>query len=241
MFFYSKIKLKSIIPEGFTDIHSHVLYGIDDGSKSLDDSVSIIKKFQDLGINKIVTTPHVMAGVWPNTKADILLKLDELRKKLIKEGIHNFFVDAAAEYMLDENFIKLLEKKELLTIQGNKILIEMSYISAPSNLFEIIFHIQLLGFIPVLAHPERYNYYHKETSNYNRLLRSGVLFQLNLLSLSRFYGSMVQKTAVYLLENNMYSYVGTDAHNVTHLNYDDIYLSKKHSLSLQEVLKKNCF
>jgi len=222
------------------DIHSHVLPGIDDGAKTLDESVSMIKRFQELGINKIVTTPHIMGGVWPNSKVEILNKLSGLKKKLLKEGINNFWVEAAAEYMLDENFIELLEKKDLLTIDGNKLLLEMSYINAPSNLFEIIFDIQVLGFIPVLAHPERYNYYHLEKSKYNRLLRSGVLFQLNLLSLSRYYGSKVQKTALYLLENNMYSFVGTDAHNIKHLKYENIYLSKKHSSMLEGLLQKNC-
>ena len=111
-----KINLKHLIPSGFTDIHSHILPGIDDGAKTIDDSISLIKKFIDLGIHKIITTPHVMEGVWPNSRDVILTKLDEVKKRLQKDQITGFSIDAAAEYMLDDNFVKLLKKGDVLAL-----------------------------------------------------------------------------------------------------------------------------
>ena len=87
-----------MVPKGFTDIHSHVLPGIDDGAKTMDDTIALIKKFQELGIHKIITTPHVMGGVWPNSTEVITSKLQEVKKRLQKEGILKFNIEAAAVY-----------------------------------------------------------------------------------------------------------------------------------------------
>ena len=226
-----------MVPKGFTDIHSHVLPGIDDGAKTMDDTIALIKKFQELGIHKIITTPHVMGGVWHNSTEVITSKLQEVKKRLQKEGILKFNIEAAAEYMLDENFIELLEQKDLLPIKDNKVLVEMSYLNPPSNLFDTLFAMQIAGFKPVLAHPERYKFYHMDKSKYADIKRAGVLFQLNLLALTKHYGIAVQKTALYLLEKNMYNYVATDAHHLRHLENMNFVLSKKHSLLLEDLLR----
>lgn len=225
-----------MVPKGFTDIHSHVLPGIDDGAKTMDASIALIKKFQELGIHKIITTPHVMGGVWPNSTEVIISKLQELKKRLQEEGVMEFSIEAAAEYMLDENFTELLEKKDLLPIKGNKVLVEMSYLDPPSNLFDTLFAMQIAGYKPVLAHPERYSFYHMDKSKYADLKRAGALFQLNLLALTKYYGLPVQKTALYLLEKNMYDYVATDAHHLRHLENMNFVLSKKHRLLLEGLL-----
>ena len=237
MFFRKTINLKTLVPKGFTDIHSHVLPGIDDGAKTMDDSIALIKKFQELGIHKIITTPHVMGGVWPNSTVVIKSKLQEVKERLQEEGITEFSIEAAAEYMLDENFIELLEKKDLLPVKENKILVEMSYLNPPSNLFDTMFAMQIAGYKPVLAHPERYNFYHMDKAKYSDLKRAGVLFQLNLLALTKYYGLPVQKTALYLLEKNMYNCVGTDAHHLRHLESMNFVLSKKHRLLLEGLLR----
>ena len=216
IFFRRKHYLKNIIPSGYTDIHSHILPGIDDGARTLDDSINLIKKFIELGIYKIITTPHVMGGVWQNSSSLILDKLKKVKKELMTQGITEFSLECAAEYMLDENFNELLEKNDLLPIFKNKILVEMSYLSAPYNLYDTMFKIKVKGYEPLLAHPERYNFYHN-TSKFSDLKRLGVLFQLNLLSLTNYYGKSVQKVALNLLERNMYNFIGTDAHNLNHL------------------------
>ena len=239
LFFRNKTNINSLIPSDFTDVHSHVLPGIDDGAKTIDDSIEMIKKFQELGINKIITTPHVMGGVWPNSSSVILNKLGVLKTKLKTLGVNDFTLEAAAEYMLDDNFIELLEKKDILTIKENKILIELSYLNSPRNLFDTIFNVQIKGYIPILAHPERYKYYHKDKSKYTDLIRSGALFQLNLLSLTSYYGVGVQRVAFYLLENDMYSFVGTDAHQTKHLENRSILLSKKHMILLEKLMNQN--
>ena len=237
LFFRKKINLKNFVPTGYTDIHSHVLPGIDDGAKTIDDSITLIKKFIEMGIHKIVTTPHVMGDVWPNSKDVILGKLQKVKKRLQKEGMTEFSIEAAAEYMLDENFAKLLEKKDLLPIKDNKILVEMSYLSPPSNLFDTLFAIQIAGYKPVIAHPERYNFYHMDKSKYADLKHAGALFQLNLLSLTTYYGVPVQKMALYLLEQNMYNCVGTDAHHLRHLENMNFMLSKKNRLLLRTLME----
>ena len=139
--------------------------------------------------------------------------------------------------MLDENFIELLEQKDLLPIKDNKVLVEMSYLNPPSNLFDTLFAMQIAGFKPVLAHPERYNFYHMDKAKYADLKQAGALFQLNLLSLTRYYGVPVQKIALYLLEQNMYNCVGTDAHHLRHLENMNFVLSKKQSLLLEGLLR----
>ena len=239
LFFNKKRNLKMFIPSGYIDFHSHVLPGIDDGAKTIDDSITIIKEFIKLGIHNIITTPHVMGGVWPNSTEIILSKLEEVKKKLELEGIKEFKIKAAAEYMLDDNFKELIEKKDLLPVKDNKILVEMSYMNPPSNLFEILFTMQIAGYKPLLAHPERYNFYHFEKSKYSDLKNAGTLFQLNLLSLTKYYGDAVQKIALYLLEKNMYDCVGTDVHHVKHLEHMNFVLSKKYRLLLENLMVNN--
>ena len=237
LLFRSKINLKSLLPVGYTDIHSHVLPGIDDGAKTMDDSILLIKTFQKLGIHEIITTPHVMGGVWPNSTEVITSKLLEVKKRLKEEEMTEFSIGAAAEYMIDENFIELLEKKDLLPIKDNKILVEMSYLNPPSNLFDTLFAMQIADYKPVLAHPERYNFYHLDKSKYSDLKSAGALFQLNLLALTKYYGLPVQKTALYLLEKKMYNYVATDAHHLRHLENMNFVLSKKHRLLLEDLFR----
>lgn len=238
LLFRSKINLKTLLPKGYIDIHSHVLPGLDDGAKNMEDSINMIKKFQELGVHKIITTPHVISGVWPNSSEVILNKLYEVKKRLQYEGITKFSIEAAAEYMLDDNFIELLKTKKLLPIKENKILVEMSYLNPPFNLFDILFRMQIAGYNPILAHPERYNFYHMDKTKFNDLKSAGALFQLNLLALTKYYGIPVQKTALYLLEKNMYNYVGTDAHHIRHLENMNFLLSKKHRLLLECLIER---
>ncbi len=218
-FFKKKIiPFQKLFPNGFNDIHSHLLPNIDDGATSIKNSIELIQHFKDLGIKQFTTTPHILGDVWPNTPETINNKLVLLKNELAKQQITDVEISAAAEYMLDEKFMKLLAQKELLTLKDNYILVELSYINHPENLFEIIFEIQTQGYKPILAHPERYFYYHQKFNIYSKLKESGCFFQLNLLSLTKYYGRDVFKVASELLKNNMIDFLGTDVHHINHIN-----------------------
>lgn len=219
MFFLKKkaIPLNHFFTDDFVDIHSHLLPGIDDGAKNIDNSLELILKMYSYGIKNFITTPHVLGDVYPNSSETIKQKLNEVRKALKEKGYLDIKINAAAEYMMDEQFSKRLEKEDILTLKDNYILVEMSYFNAPINLYEILFEIQLKGYKPVLAHPERYNFYHNDIDNYYKLKKAGCLFQLNLLSLTEQYGKNVQKVSNELLKQNLYDFVGSDTHHQHHL------------------------
>ncbi|CAL2102149.1 Histidinol phosphatase [Tenacibaculum sp. 190130A14a] len=220
MLFFKKkeIPLKELFPDKFIDIHSHLLPGIDDGAKSMENTVELISKMYSYGIKNFVTTPHVLGDVYPNSSTLINDKLQEVKNELLSRGLKDIHIRAAAEYMMDERFVGLLKDNDILTIKDNYILVEMSYFSAPYNLYDILFEIQLKGYKPILAHPERYNFYHDDFNNYYKLKKAGCLFQLNLLSLTEQYGKGVQKSAQRLIKENLYDFVGTDTHHMKHLS-----------------------
>lgn len=219
MLFFKKKKtpLNKLFPQGFVDIHSHLLPGIDDGAKDLETSIALIQKMSSYGIKNFITTPHILGDVYPNTPEIINSKLKEVTDELKRRSLLDISISAAAEYMMDEKFIELIEKEQLLTLKDNLVLVEMSYFSPPINLYEILFQLQLKGYKPILAHPERYNSYHTNIENYYKLKRAGCLFQLNLLSLTEYYGKHVQKITQKLLKENLYDFVGTDTHHENHL------------------------
>lgn len=214
----NKIAETPLFSNKYVDIHSHLLPGIDDGSKNLDETVALIKKMQGLGIQHFILTPHVMEGVWENSSEDIVKKLKELKAHLKSSGIGVGKMEVAAEYMLDNNFATLLQTEKLRCLKDNKVLVEMSYSNPPINLYDLLFDIQVAGYQPILAHPERYGVYHNNFDEYYKLKEAGCLFQMNLLSLSTYYGKGVQKTAKKLIKNELIDFVGTDTHHQRHLN-----------------------
>lgn len=217
MFFSKKKTIQADLSWLHTDMHSHLLPGIDDGSPDLSSSIELIKGFADLGYKKIITTPHILWEVYPNTKQIIESKLEEVKKALAENNI-NIQLHAAAEYFLDDHFAaELKNKTPLLTISGNKVLVEFSMMSMPMDVQEILFQMQMQNYQPVLAHPERYTYLMRRTEVFDELKNAGCWFQLNLLSLSRYYGESVQQLADYLLKKNYYDLAGTDLHHEKHL------------------------
>lgn len=241
MIFFKKreIPLIDFFPKDFVDIHSHLLPGIDDGAKNLEDSLNLIERMVSFGINNFITTPHILGDLYPNTPEIIQEKLTSLQDKLTEKGFKNISIKAAAEYMMDEQFAVLLEKGNLLTLKDNLILVEMSYFSPPRNIFELLFEIQMKGFKPILAHPERYFSYHNDFNSYYKLKNAGCLFQLNLLSLTPQYGKTVQKTAKILLEKDLYDFVGTDTHHQQHLDLLQKIGTKNNQKLLQKLMIKN--
>jgi tyrosine-protein phosphatase YwqE len=221
------------------DIHSHLLPGIDDGAKDMDTSIALLLKMASYGIKNFITTPHVLGSVYPNSSEVIRQQLAAVKKELEKREIKGISIQAAAEYMLDEEFSALLDQKDILVLKDNYILVEMSYFSAPINLYELLFKIQLKGYKPVLAHPERYNFYHTDFKSYYKLKQAGCLFQLNLLSLTDQYGKGVQKTSEKLLKENLYDFVGTDTHHQNHLELLPKIGTKKTLEKIKHLLNNN--
>jgi protein-tyrosine phosphatase len=219
MFFFKKkqIPLHQFFPEGFVDIHSHLLPGIDDGAKEMNETIALLQKMSSYGIKHFITTPHVLGNVYPNTPKIIKQQLQLVQDELFKRNLTDLFIQAAAEYMIDERFIEILEKEQLLTLKDNLVLVEMSYYSPPLQLYDVLFQLQLKGYKPILAHPERYFSYHHDFQSYYKLKNAGCLFQLNLLSLTEHYGKYVQNITKKLLQENLYDFVGSDTHHLNHL------------------------
>ena len=200
-----------------TDMHSHLLPGIDDGSPDIETSVKLINGLQELGITKIITTPHVLWDLYQNERETILAKEKEVNDALAARGME-IRVKAAAEYFMDDHFTLMLDNKEpLLTVDNHSVLVEFSFVSAPLNLQQILFKLELAGYRPIMAHPERYSYFHTDKSHYHDFFDRGYLLQVNLLSLTGYYGKGPLEAARYLLKNRMVSLFGTDMHHIRHL------------------------
>ena len=239
MLFFNKRRtiLRDLIPEGYIDIHSHLLPGIDDGTKNMEDSRYLISSLREIGFKEIITTPHIMDVIWDNTADSILQKQQEVQRELDLKIPFN----AAAEYMMDDSFSHLFENEKLLTLKDNYVLVEMSYINAPIQLYEIIFELQVAGYKPVLAHPERYVFYHKNFNEYTKLKKAGCLFQLNLLSTVGYYGNGVLQTAQKLLEKGMIDFTGSDVHHKNHIAGFDSKIKFKETIALKEAIARNIF
>ncbi len=209
---------KSVVPLPVTtDIHSHILPGIDDGSPDIETSLHLIRGLYDLGIRRSIATPHIIGDLYRNTPETINAALEKIKGACKNAGI-DIELHAAAEYMLDDYFMELLKKDSpLLTLHKNILLTEISYSMAPGNLEEITAGIIAAGYKPVLAHPERYFFYHHNYDLYNRLITLGFHLQVNLLSLTGYYGKGVKKAAVFILEKGLAKLVGTDLHHHNHL------------------------
>ncbi len=198
------------------DLHSHLLPGIDDGAPDLETSLNLIQGLQKLGFQRIFTTPHVMSDYYPNTRDLILRKQEEVQEAMEANGMDVAF-GAAAEYYLDEHFVRLHQTEPLLTLPGNRVLIEMSFHRPYPDLHRVIFDLQMKGYLPILAHPERYPYY-SQPDDYQNLKALGCSLQLNLLSLTGYYGRPIQAAAKTILGNGLADFLATDLHHDRHLS-----------------------
>ncbi|HQV05489.1 MAG: CpsB/CapC family capsule biosynthesis tyrosine phosphatase [Chitinophagaceae bacterium] len=216
-----------------TDMHSHLIPDIDDGVENMAMAIEMIKEMQELGYTKLITTPHIMWDMYKNTRDIILSKLEILQKEVSNAGLY-IEIGAAAEYFLDEHVAALLKDKiPLLTIHQNWVLCEFSMAFPAHGLKEILFEMQMQGYQPVIAHPERYIYLENSKGFYEELKNIGCLFQLNLTSMTGFYGHTPKELAKYLLKNEYYDLVGTDLHNKK-------YLEALKSPKLDGILKNIC-
>jgi len=199
------------------DMHSHLIPAIDDGSKSLEDSIAMITAFAELGYKKIITTPHIMSDAYRNTPEIILNGLENVRAALREKGVA-IEMEAAAEYYIDFEFEQMIDKKQLLTFGKNYVLVETSFINPPDNLNAIFFKLITNNYKPVFAHPERYSFWHGNFEKYEEIIEKGAILQLNINSLTGQYGPAVKKIAERMIDNNMISLVGSDCHHLGHVN-----------------------
>jgi len=198
------------------DMHSHLIPGVDDGAKTLEDSLELIEGLHALGFRKLVTTPHIMSDYYRNTPEIILEGLERVREAVKEKGL-DMQIDAAAEYYIDDGFVKKMEEGPLLTFGNKYLLVEVSYMNAPDSIHSIIFQAQTIGYRVVLAHPERYPYWYRDFDQYRKFYDMGVTLQLNLNSLSGYYGPDARHIAEKLIEEGLIGALGTDMHHTRHL------------------------
>jgi tyrosine-protein phosphatase YwqE len=193
--------------EGFTDWHCHILPGVDDGFRTMEDSLEVLSRYEQAGVKEVWLTPHIMEDI-PNTTDGLRARFAQL-----KEAYQGpLALHLASENMLDSLFQERLEAGDLLPYEEGRLLVETSYYSAPLRFREMLREIRQAGWEPVLAHPERYRYMRQE--EYKSLYEEEVIFQLNIPSLLGFYGTSARGRAEWLLENGMYSLCATDVHQL---------------------------
>jgi len=203
---------KEVISQLHTDIHSHLIPGIDDGARDMEESILLLKKMKALGYKKIITTPHIMLDGYKNTPKNIFEGLERVRRAVKEEQI-DIEIDAAAEYYLDDGFYDQLKDPEILGI-GGYLLVETSYVAKPLQFDAMIFEIQAAGFKPMLAHPERYRYIKDPQNEYRLMKEKGIFFQVNLNSFLGHYGSEAKRKAEFLSRTGMIDFLGSDVHRM---------------------------
>ena len=201
-----------------TDMHSHLIPGIDDGAPDLETSMELVKGLLELGYEKLITTPHIMWDIHKNTSDIILENFAKLEQQLKAEE-YGVEMKAAAEYFLDDYFDEIFSKEQpLLKLDDTKLLVEISFVTPPLRLKEKVFDMLIKGYQPVLAHPERYPFYHRDKKHYEELKNAGFHFQANLLSFTGYYGKAVQEVAEWLAQKDLINLLGTDLHHPRHLD-----------------------
>ena len=219
-----------------TDIHCHVLPGIDDGSPDVDTSVELIESMQAWGIERVMASPHVTDGTFENTRATADAAMERLQKALDARG-NTVKLSHSAENRLDDLFVKNFEAGQLMTLPGNILLVENSFMLEPWNLDQLLFDLQVKGFRPVLVHPERYSYYYSKKDRYETIHNGGTAFQINVLSLAGYYGRDEKKFAEYLIAKGWVDYIGTDLHRPAHVEAINKYLASKDYLRHRDALE----
>lgn len=217
MFNFFKKKKESLNTPDYSsiavDMHSHVLPGIDDGAQNPQESIYLVRKMMELGIKKIIATPHIMADYYKNTPETINGALELLKAELVKENM-DIPVEAAAEHYFDETFETRVNEGRLMTMGDNYVLFELSFVGQPPNVLAVIQRMIELGYRPILAHPERYSYI--DVEQLRGLREWGCSLQLNTISLTGYYGKETKRTAEYLVDNELVDFMSSDMHHPKH-------------------------
>ena len=210
-----------------TDIHCHIVPGVDDGSPDVGTSVELVKRMQNWGVERIIATPHITESTFENTPDILDPALSELQDALVTAGM-NLDLSRTSENRIDDFFRAQLAGGQITPFPNNYILVENSFIQEPWQLDQFLFDLKIQGFNPILAHPERYFYYFDEhPERYDQLHRAGTLFQVNVLSLAGAYTKKEKRTAEKLIEKGYVDFLGTDLHNFRHADAIDEYLTTK--------------
>ncbi len=209
-----------------TDIHCHVLPGIDDGSPDVDTSIELIQRMQSWGITRIIATPHVTQASFENTPQTMSDALTAVKEKLSAANI-DIDITHSAEYRIDELFLSHLNDEIIVPMPNNYLLVENSFIQEPWNLDQLLFDLKVKGYKPILAHPERYMYYYSKKDRYSAIHATGTKLQLNLLSIAGYYGKEEKRIAMELINNGLVDFIGTDLHNHRHADAIEAYLASK--------------
>lgn len=227
--FFSKPRKPVLLPFS-TDIHCHVLPGVDDGTPDIDTSVMLISRMQRWGIDRIFASPHVTKDAFPNTP-DILDAATGRLNKALGENGSEIRVSHHAEYRLDEFSKSQWEKNIYMPLPDHYIMIENPFVAEAWFIDQCVFDLQVKGFTPILAHPERYSYYFRNRGRYDALHNAGAKFQINLLSLAGAYGKEQREVAEYLISKGYVDFLGSDLHNAAHADAIDAYLQTKQATS----------
>ena len=220
------------------DMHSHLIPGIDDGSRSMDETIAMLAKFESLGYKKIITTPHIMQEVYPNTSEIINQGLKQVQETAKSLGL-SIEIEAAAEYYFDDHLIELIKHKDILSFGQNYVLVEFSFHTPPIFEDQLFFEMQMAKYKPVLAHFERYPYFHDSLDKAKEYRNKGVNIQVNLNSLTGHYGPQVRKQAEKLIDANLVDFVGSDCHRMQHLMMLEEHLSNPYFHKLEKLNLKN--
>ncbi len=199
------------------DMHSHLIPGIDDGSQSIEESLDLIKKLYHLGYKKLITTPHVIGDKYNNTPETISSEFAKLETAVKNTGIP-ITLGYAGEYLIDDKFEERMKSGTLLTFGKKYILIELPFIHEPENLLSLVFNLQMNGYKVVLAHTERYSYWYGNQKKYEELHDREIYLQMNITSLTGYYSIPTKRAAEWLIDSEMISFLGTDAHNSAYLD-----------------------
>lgn len=225
-----------------TDIHCHIVPGVDDGSPDLETSAMLVERMKGMGFKRIFASPHVTLDTFENTPETLADPMENLRAEIGRRGI-DIELQRHAEYRLDDFFLRQHKAGKLTPMPGDYILVENSFAQEPYDMDTVIFDLKMEGFNPILAHPERYIYYAKGNPyRYRDLYDSGLMFQINLLSLAGRYGRTIRSVALELLEKGMVDYIGTDIHRESHVKLIEEYLQSRnfrHDLKLMTNLKND--
>jgi tyrosine-protein phosphatase YwqE len=222
--------------EGFHDCHSHILPGVDDGVKTIEESLEVLAYMESVGIRELWCTPHVMDDV-PNETELLRAKFSHL-----KESYHgNVKLHLAAEYMLDSEFEARLSADDLIVMKDDIVLVETSANVPPFNLLDMLERLKSKGYRPMMAHPERYRY--MDMPDYRHLREMGVLMQLNLGSVVGYYGESAQDKAYRLLSHGWYNVLGSDCHRYSAVvgQFDRAVLPDEVVADLAKVAKTSVF
>lgn len=236
MFTWFRKKEQALLPFA-TDMHCHITPGIDDGSESVAESVELMQHMQQWGLKRIIPTPHVTEDTFENTPATVDPAYESLVAGAHDARLEIELLPPSGEYRLDSFFLDSLDKGLVRPLSGHYLLVENGFSQEAMNIDEVLFDLGTKGFQLVLAHPERYMYYHRRPERYRELHSRGILFQCNLMSIGGYYGKEIKRITEMLLKDDMIDFLGTDLHGMRHVRFIDRYMSTSHFKKISDRLR----